>query len=345
MKVLLHSDMQKAIARSGVGRAMKHQIMALEAEGIEYTLNPKDDYDILHINTVFPQSYLRAEQARREGKAVVYHAHSTEEDFRDSFVLSNAISPAFKRWIKICYSTAHLILTPTEYSKSLLEAYDMEPPIEVVSNGIDVGFWQCSDEEKSAFRKKYGLTSDEKIVISVGLQIKRKGILDFIDLAKKLPEYHFIWFGYTNPKFVPEEIQEAIQTKLPNLTFAGYVPRGELRIAYRASDLYLFLTYEETEGIVLLEALASEANVLVRDIPVFGEPYVDGVNVYKASTLEEFEKKIVDIVEKKVPPLTKEGYAIAEARSIQNVGKRLRQCYEMALVYKNEEIFPPMEEK
>ena len=53
MKILLHSDKQKAIEKSGVGRAIKHQMQALALNNIDYTLNPKDDYDIIHINHKF----------------------------------------------------------------------------------------------------------------------------------------------------------------------------------------------------------------------------------------------------------------------------------------------------
>ena len=55
MKVLLYSEGLKTIGKSGLGKAIKHQMKALEKEKISYTLNPKDDYDILHINTYFPQ--------------------------------------------------------------------------------------------------------------------------------------------------------------------------------------------------------------------------------------------------------------------------------------------------
>ena len=64
--------------------------------------------------------------------------------------------------------------------------------------------------------------------MSVGLYIKRKGILDFVALAKAMPAYQFIWFGYLNLHQVPREIREAVETKLPNLQFAGYVAPDEL---------------------------------------------------------------------------------------------------------------------
>lgn len=87
MKVLLYTEGLKTVGKSGLGKAIKHQMAALERENIEYTLNPKDDYDILHINTYFLKSYFLARKAKRLGKKIVYHAHSTEEDYKNGFIL------------------------------------------------------------------------------------------------------------------------------------------------------------------------------------------------------------------------------------------------------------------
>ena len=86
MKVLLYTEGEKYIGKSGLGKAVKHQMRALEFENIEYTRNPRDDYDIIHINYYGPKSYRLAKKAHKKGKKVVYHAHSTEEDFRNSFI-------------------------------------------------------------------------------------------------------------------------------------------------------------------------------------------------------------------------------------------------------------------
>ena len=47
------------------------------------------------------------------------------EDFRSSFKGSNALAPLFKRWITFCYGLGDVVLTPTEYSRRLLESYTM----------------------------------------------------------------------------------------------------------------------------------------------------------------------------------------------------------------------------
>ena len=86
MKVLLYTEGEKLTKNSGLGKAIKHQMKALEYEGVEYTTNLKDDYDIVHINFYGPKSYFLAKKAKKKGKGIVYHAHSTEEDFKSGFI-------------------------------------------------------------------------------------------------------------------------------------------------------------------------------------------------------------------------------------------------------------------
>ncbi len=70
--------------------------------------------------------------------------------------------------------------------------------------------------------------------------------------------------------FDPKNIRQIVKEEHPdNVIFPGYI-RGEIiEGAYSGADLFFFPSYEETEGIVVLEALASKQNVLVRDIPVY----------------------------------------------------------------------------
>ena len=221
MKVLLYGS--KINEKSGYGKAIEHQKAALDLVNIPYTTNPKDDYDIAHINTVFPDAIVIAKKAKAKGKKVVFHAHSTEEDFRNSFKLSNAVAPAFKQWLKTCYNQGDLILTPTIYSKKLIESYGIKKEIIPISNGIDLKFFKKTEEGAKRFREKYGYTSYDKVIMSVGLYIERKGILEFLELARRMPEYKFIWFGYTDPALVTMKVKEAMKKKTNNVCFAGYV--------------------------------------------------------------------------------------------------------------------------
>lgn len=327
MKVLLYTENEKIIGKSGLGKAIKHQMKALEDNNVEYTRNPKDDYDIVHINYYGPKSYLLAKKAKKMGKKVVYHAHSTEEDFRNSFILSNPIAPLFKKWLIKCYSLGDVILTPTPYSKKLLENYGIKKPIYDISNGINIKFFEKDEKLGKKFREKYKYSKEDKIIMGVGLYIERKGILDFVELAKRLPQYKFIWFGYSPLIASPRKIKNAVNTKLDNLIFAGYVEPEILKGAYSGCDLYIFPTLEETEGIPIMEACTAKIPAIIRDIPVFDGWLEDKVNVYKANDIDDFEIKIKEILEGKLPNLTEKAYKVAQERDIKKVGKKLIEIY------------------
>lgn len=322
-KVLLYTELKEILGVSGLGKAILHQKQALEQNGIPYTLDKNDNYDIAHINYYGPRSYRLAKKARRQGRKVAYHAHSTKEDFLNSFIFSNQLAPLFKWWICKCYQLGDVIVTPTEYAKKLLEGYGLKN-IRVVSNGVDMEFFQKDAELGAKFRRKYGFSEKDKVVMGIGLYLKRKGILDFVELARRMPEYQFIWFGETNRAIIPHEIRKAVKTKLPNLKFPGHVPAEEIKAALSGADLYIFPTFEETEGIPILEAMACKQRILVRDIPCFR--WVTN-EAYKARSLNGFEQKIRQILEGQLPDLTANGRRTVMKYDVKKVGRELVEVY------------------
>ena len=166
--------------------------------------------------------------------------------------------------------------------------------------------------------------------MAIGLYLERKGILDFVEMAKRMPEYKFIWFGYSPLIFSPRKIRKAVNTKLDNLYFAGYQEPEIIRSAYSGCDVYVFPTLEETEGIPILEALTEKANTVIHDIPIF-EFLEDGKDVYKAKNINEYEEKIRGIIDGKLPSLVENGYKKVLDREIKKVGKELIEVYKKVL--------------
>lgn len=340
MKTLLYTGDQKIVAKSGVGEAVRHQKKLLELLDWEETENRKDDYDAVHINTIFPGALLMSLRAHRQGRKVVYYAHSTMEDFRNSFMGANLAAPLFKKWITLCYNTGDIIITPTDYSKQLLESdkYRINKPVYSLSNGIDTGFWKHDAAAGRRFREKYGLSSDKKVAISVGHYIDRKGILDFIEMGRRMPQTEFYWFGYTNLYMIPGKIRQAIRQAPANVHFPGYVNRDELRDAYCGSDVFLFLTKEETEGIVLLEALACEIPVVLRDIPIYSEWLWNGVDVYKGRNVGEFLDITGKILSGTACSLTEQGRKMAAERDYVRVARKLKDIYQESGIQEHKEV-------
>lgn len=333
MKILLYFEGQNIIGKSGIGRALSHQKRALASMGIDYTLDPKaTDYDLLHINTYGPKSLQMVKRAKKLGKKVVFHAHSTEEDFRNSFIGSNQLAPLVKKWLVALYQQADHLITPTPYSKKLLRSYGLTQPISAISNGIDLKKYYPDEKKEAAFRKYFHLSETQKVVICVGLFFERKGILDFVEIAKKMPEYTFIWFGDVPMISIPAAVRRVVKKDHPeNVIFPGYINGDLIEGAYSGADLFFFPSYEETEGIVVLEALASQQQVLLRDIPVYDGWLNDRMNCYMGNDNQEFEQLIRQLVEHQVPNLSMAGFKTAQEKSITQIGAELKAVYQEVL--------------
>ena len=326
MKVLLYKGDFKDLEKSGIGTAVLHQERLLKENNIPYTTDENDEYDIVHINSVYPKTLAFAKKCKKKGIKVVYYAHSTEEDFKDTFKFSNSLLKTYRKWLIKCYETGDVIITPTEYSKWLLEQYGIDKKIFPISNGLDLNIYNRDKANGAAFREKYNYTEKDKVIMSVGLFFERKGLLDFLELARRFPQYKFIWFGYLDFKYIPKKISSAIKNKPDNVLFPGFVDKSELRDAYVGADLFVFLTREETEGIVLLEALALKTPTIINDIPIY-QHMKDGENIYKSKDIDDCERKIENILNGKLKNVTDAGYELVKQVDLPNIGKKLKEVY------------------
>ena len=336
MSIYLYRGGEKRVGRSGVGQAIRHQAECLSRCGLPVTDRFAPDTDAVHINTVLPDAVVTALLARLRGRKVVWYGHSTMEDFRGSFRGSDLLAPLFRRWLTFCYGLGDVVLTPTPYSRRLLAGYGLRKPVYSLSNGVDVDFFHPDAAAKDTFRKRYHLGANEKTVISVGHTIARKGLPEFLELARRMPDVRFLWFGWTDPRLVPAAITRAIRNAPPNVLFPGFVDRERLREAYQGADVFAFLSHEETEGIVVLEALACGIPTVLRDIPVYDGWLEDRKTVYKASNPGEFQRIVMDLLAGTLPDLTAAGRQAAEERSLEAVGERLKD------IYRKERILPPL---
>ena len=330
MKVLLYLEAENYLRKSGIGRAIKHQKRALDLVGQAYTTNPDDDYDLVHINTYGFKSWRLMSKAKKAGKKVIMHGHSTEEDFRDSFIGSNMLAPLFRSYLCHFYRKADAIITPTEYSKTLIEGYGIRRPIYAVSNGIDLSRYTGDKSKEQAFRNYFGLSDKQKVVMCAGLYFIRKGIDEFVQVAEAMPDVRFIWFGETNKLVIPHRVRQIVTKNHPaNVTFAGYIKGDVFEGAMSGSDAFFFPSREETEGIVVLEALASKQQLVLRDIPVY-QGWLDSSGAEFASDIPGFVAAL-RLVLNGGSHKQEKGYAVAESRGMDRIGRQLVEVYEKVM--------------
>jgi len=321
MRVCVYLEGKGLIRTGGVRTAYNNRVKACRYGGMEVLTSLSDqDFDILQIEFPGVNSLFYAKRMRKKGKKVVIGTHITAEDFKDTFVFGDKIFPYLRRFLKFAYSSGNALISPSVYTKKLVLSYGVNRPVYVLSNGIDPKFL------KSANRKKK--EEDDFVIGCVGFVTKRKGVLTFAHLAKRFPEFTFRWVGdiRKNLLFDVEKLKS-----IPNLQFTGYVE--DIRREYEKFDVFLFPSYEENQGIVLLEAGAYSLPLIVRDIPVYEGWLHNRENCIKCSTDGDFEKALEEIINNKNlrEKLSRNSRRLAEQHSLEIVGKKLRKIYEEVL--------------
>lgn len=327
MKVLLYFESIDKIKKSGIGRAMRHQMTALESAGVDFTIDPHDTYDMVHINTLWAKSKRLLKKCNKKNIPVIVHGHSTYEDFRNSFRLWKVMTLWFYPQLTYMYKHAGMIITPTPYSEKLIKGYNLCPDVVNVSNGIELSDYAPDEKKVEAFKKHFNITN-QKVVVGIGFPFERKGLHDFIEVARNHPDVTFIWFGYLQHILTSLKMLKAIKHKPDNVIMPGYIDNSIIKGALQYAECLFFPSYEETEGIVVLEALASHCPVLVRDVGVYDPWLVDGKNCLKAKNNSEFSAKLEQIMNSDNSKMVLEGYKVAEERTLEKVGVKLKKIYE-----------------
>ena len=90
-------------------------------------------------------------------------------------MFSNSVSGVYKKWLINLYTKGDHIITPTPYSKRILESYGITLPISAISNGVDLSQFNPTDKQIDLFKNKFDIEDDDIIIISVGWLFERKG--------------------------------------------------------------------------------------------------------------------------------------------------------------------------
>ncbi|MFW6384949.1 MAG: glycosyltransferase family 4 protein [Halodesulfurarchaeum sp.] len=282
MRVSHYFEWEKYIT-GGHAESVSNQRTIMDTRGIDYTIEPDLEADLLHLNNMGPKSIVYANRANRRDVPVLIHTHQTAEDFEESFALSDVLARPLRPYLEYAYSLGDHLVCPSEYNRRVIETYTSVPAT-VISNGFDETKLEGYEDLRETYLDRYDL--DPPVVFNVGHVIPRKGLEAFVETARTMPDLDFVWFGYLNPTggVFDRVLRSRKTTKLlerapSNATFTGYVE--DIRGAYAAGDIFFFPSKNENEGMALLEAMACGKPPVVRDIPTF-EWLTDGEDCLKA---------------------------------------------------------------
>lgn len=316
----------------GIAEAVKNQRKALERKEIDYTTQPDLSADIIHLSFIGPKSIYYSLRASFKPVKLILNVHTTGEDVEKSYKFSSLLSRPFKLYLKFFYSQADLLITPSNYTEELIKReYGLEDEkVKKISNGVDISKLEEYQSLRKESRKKHQVSG--KVVFCVGTAFERKGLSDFIETARRLPEIDFIWFGKIyDEKIVSKNTRRSLENAPDNVTFTGYV--DDIREAYAAGDIFFYPTFVENQGIPAFESAYCGKPIVMRDIRAFKEDFEDGENCIKGETPEEFAEGIREIIDDDSfrKKLVENVRSVYERHSLDTVGDELLETYKELL--------------
>ena len=226
-----------------------------------------DAIDLVHVQTPFLAHRAGVRYARRNGLPVLetYHTHF-EEYFQHylPWLPRCALKWAARGISRRQCNSVDAVIAPSPAMREMLGDYGVESPIEILPTGLDVSLFARGDGER--FRRKHGIATGRPVMLIVSRVAHEKNIeflIDVVDLVRReLPDVLLVIAG-EGP--ADAHLRSSVHERrlAGNVLFVGYLDRhGALQDCYRASDLFVFASRSETQGLVLLEALALGVPVL-----------------------------------------------------------------------------------
>lgn len=281
----------------GMGTNVPMVARELEKLGVRVVMNrPEEDYDVLHLHSPLPDSFLWALRRRKQGRPVVVHGRHLPELVKGGFKGGSVFYPFVRAYSVKFYNLGNVVLGATPYVAKSLAKDGVRGPFKVIPNGINREVFVRDEAGGARFREKMGVSPSEKLVLSVGLRIPRKGVDTFVNMSEALKnrkDVRFVWVGASEAL-----LEDALdKTPMGNVAFPGHIPFDDIVSVYSAADVFVFPTRAESYGNVMLEAASCGCPLLIRDIPVFEEWVQDGVHCLKARSDDEFVSKLKSLLD------------------------------------------------
>ncbi|KAF0201120.1 MAG: group 1 glycosyl [Gallionellaceae bacterium] len=261
-----------------------------------------EQYDIIHIQTPFVAHYLGTKLSRLLGIPCIETYHTFFEEYLFHYVplvpkkLMRFIAKRFSRHQG---NSLDGMVVPSHPMLHVLKSYGVSTHAEVIPTGIEPSSFIEGDG--TVFRKNYGIPQDRPVLLFLGRVAYEKNIGFLLKvLARVKTEIADILFVIAGEGPARESLEHDVNAQglKDNVMFIGYLDRHtELNSCYRSADIFIFSSRTETQGLVLLEAMAqgvpvvSTAEMGTRDV------LRDGLGVWIAKEeLEDFSGKIVKML-------------------------------------------------
>ena len=281
----------------GVGSAYLEQVaLVRECDDIfEVEVNSKKgNFDIYHMHTVNPQYRMRFNR-RHVNVAYVHFIPSTLDG---SLKMNKLFFAVFKKYVVSTYRKAdEIVVVNPSFIPPLVDLGIKRENITYIPNFVDhEKFHKISEEERMALRDKYNIPHDKFVVMGCGQVQTRKGVVDFVEVAKRNPDKMFVWAGgFSFGKMTDgyKELKAIMDNPPENVKFIGIIPRVEMNGIFNMCDLLFMPSLSELFPMAILEAVNSFKPVLLRDLELYEEILFKDKECYAiGKNVDEFDEQV-----------------------------------------------------
>lgn len=260
----------------GVGSAYQEQVNLLKegaSDLFDIYINDKKTTDILHHHTLDLKNYRRLKQQKSIN---VVYVHFLPTTLDGSIKLPRFAFGTFKKYVTKFYNKAdYLVVVNPIFINELVSFGIAREKIKYIPNYVSKKqFYKLDQQQCLTLRQQYGYTKDDFIVMGAGQVQTRKGVADFIKVAKSLPHIKFVWCGGFSFGRITDgyhELKEIYENPPKNVNFLGIVPREQMNQMFNMADVLFMPSYNELFPMAILEAVNSEKPLLLRNLELYEE--------------------------------------------------------------------------
>lgn len=238
--------------------------------------------DIVHSHHPFLIGSTAARVAAKYAVPLVYTQHTMYEQYTHYVPVGSYKMKKFVISLSTGYANiSDQVLAPSDSAAQILRQRGVMAPIQIVPTGVY--FDRFEHGQGHAVRTLCGIEKEAFVVGHVGRLAPEKN-LDFLSEAVALflqddPRAHFIVVGY-GPSMPAMSRFFHQNNLLQRVHFLGKLQNQELVDAYHAMNAFVFSSKSETQGLVLVEAMAAGVPVIGLDAPGVREVINDEINGY-----------------------------------------------------------------
>ncbi len=237
---------------------------------VPFVLDEKIEHfqpDIIHSHHPFLLGDSALRTAATYQLPLVFTHHTLYEQYThyvpfDSDLMKRFVIQLSTKYANMC----DRIIAPSQSVADLIVSRGVKRPVEAIPTGVDLDFFRQGDGP--GFRKQFGLPETAFVFGHVGRLAPEKN-LDYLaramaDCLARDEAAHFLVVGEgPSTKTMKKMFQSQ---KVPEkVIFAGKQSGPALRDAYHAMDTFVFSSFSETQGMVLMEAMAAGLPVIALD--------------------------------------------------------------------------------